>query len=628
MAEVQILNDTFTRANTVVGGAGTTTGAGNNWTDAAGSQWNIASNKLTSANVNNVYRNWLLRPSSEDCADQRMVVRWTHPASTSSPIILLRANPTTYDAYALTYVSGNQRNVINKYNGSAQTTTVLVQGAASGTTLTVGAQYVMDARVVGTTLTVSTYVAANFPAGAAIQTTSITDASIATGSFGLSHSFTTSHDQVTTYNESAPASTAATFTGPTGGLVNVASTAFTIALSPGGSVPGTDPTTFTPGDGGGGGAFSPTTLALGASAQQGTFTYTPTTSGIKTLSVTNNGGLTNPSALSYTASAGALTLGAVTTTTVAPTSITLACTASGGTGTLTYQWYRSTTADLTPGAGNLLAGQTALALADTGLTPNTLYFYKLRVTDSLAVTATTGQYAVSTTADTTALKLGFIGDSISIYTPTEASTTGGTVNPPVVLASSLSIIAGVREVTVVNRAVAGQTSAQWLPGTAQYIAAKAAFIAAGVDTVFIMVGANDGKNTVATPAPTYLANVSATANDLVSSGIRVILNWPTYTVPGSFADDFSAASTARIQGYAAQLYSLINGVTILKGDTLAYSYFATHQNELVDGVHPKVTGVHSLARLWLQASAAHLVPLGPMFVNVAGKAVPLTPYQG
>lgn len=73
--------------------------------------------------------------------------------------------------------------------------------------------------------------------------------------------------------------------------------------------------------------------------------------------------------------------------------------ATGGTGPYTYQWYRSTTTGFSPGGGNILTGATSLALNDTGLIPNTPYFYKVVVTDTgnSNVTANSSQLAVTTT---------------------------------------------------------------------------------------------------------------------------------------------------------------------------------------------------------------------------------------
>lgn len=71
--------------------------------------------------------------------------------------------------------------------------------------------------------------------------------------------------------------------------------------------------------------------------------------------------------------------------------------ATGGTAPYTYQWYRSTTTGFSPGGGNILTGQTALTLNDSGLVPNTVYYYKVVATDSGAVASTSSQLAVTTT---------------------------------------------------------------------------------------------------------------------------------------------------------------------------------------------------------------------------------------
>lgn len=72
--------------------------------------------------------------------------------------------------------------------------------------------------------------------------------------------------------------------------------------------------------------------------------------------------------------------------------------AAGGTGPYTYQWYRSTTTGFSPGAGNILTGQTGLTLADSGLLANTSYFYVVVATDTgnANVTANSAQLTVLT----------------------------------------------------------------------------------------------------------------------------------------------------------------------------------------------------------------------------------------
>jgi hypothetical protein len=103
-------------------------------------------------------------------------------------------------------------------------------------------------------------------------------------------------------NNVQPNANAITMTGPTTGTAGVASSNFTVALSPVGSnLSGTN--TITPSDGGAGGTFTPTSVGLTQGSPSATFTYTAASAGAKTISVTNSSGLTNPSPITYTASA-------------------------------------------------------------------------------------------------------------------------------------------------------------------------------------------------------------------------------------------------------------------------------------------------------------------------------------
>lgn len=84
-----------------------------------------------------------------------------------------------------------------------------------------------------------------------------------------------------------------------------------------------------------------------------------------------------------------LTAGVITLVQAGQTQNKLSATAaSGGTGPYTQQWYRSTTTGFSPGGGNIIAGATALTLTDTGLVPNTQYYYKVVYTDTGASNAT------------------------------------------------------------------------------------------------------------------------------------------------------------------------------------------------------------------------------------------------
>lgn len=98
--------------------------------------------------------------------------------------------------------------------------------------------------------------------------------------------------------------TAVTLTGPSGGVNGAASTNFTVGAN--GNITGT--VTVTPSDSGGGGTFTPTSVAISSGTPTATFTYTPASTGAKSISVTNNGGLTNPSAITYTVTGGVLSV--------------------------------------------------------------------------------------------------------------------------------------------------------------------------------------------------------------------------------------------------------------------------------------------------------------------------------
>lgn len=83
-----------------------------------------------------------------------------------------------------------------------------------------------------------------------------------------------------------------------------------------------------------------------------------------------------------------------------PTTVTVWCEeATGGFPPYIYQWYRDTTSGFTPGAGNLLAGKTDLILDDTGLEPDTDYYYVLVVTDSADGTDASNEVWVHTAQD-------------------------------------------------------------------------------------------------------------------------------------------------------------------------------------------------------------------------------------
>ena len=86
--------------------------------------------------------------------------------------------------------------------------------------------------------------------------------------------------------------------GPTTGSNGVATAPFIISLPAGVALP--LPVTITPSTAGG--TFTPTTVRLTDSDRQASFTYTLSGTGAKTISVTNDRGLTDPASIVCTIS--------------------------------------------------------------------------------------------------------------------------------------------------------------------------------------------------------------------------------------------------------------------------------------------------------------------------------------
>lgn len=279
---------------------------------------------------------------------------------------------------------------------------------------------------------------------------------------------------------------------------------------------------------------------------------------------------------------GTATMGSNTNTQVNAT----VTSATGGTTPYTYQWYRSTAAAFTPGAGNILTGKTSTTLADTTAAANTIYYYKVVATDAVAASVTSNQIVGGLWL--APLVIGYIGDSI---------TAGGA---PTGVPTILKMLRKERQVSINNQGIGGTTTTDWIPAGSILGPAKTAFAGAGVTYVSIMLGTNDAKTLVATSAATVASNISSICSNLIASGYKVILNQASAMVPGSFGE-WDEASPGRLQAYWAALVPLCNGTTILQGDNLAFQYFGEHPQELVDGVHPSSTGNQSFAQLWASA---------------------------
>lgn len=122
----------------------------------------------------------------------------------------------------------------------------------------------------------------------------------------------------------------------------------------------------------------------------------------------------------------ALAQGSIQLVSVGATSVSLLSpAATGGSGSVSYQYYRATSSGFTPGSAYEVGGD-SLSLNDEGLTPGTVYYYKIVATDAAMDTASSAQLTVQTSAASPnpnqfaqnpflgMLDLRFNGDTISV----------------------------------------------------------------------------------------------------------------------------------------------------------------------------------------------------------------------
>lgn len=189
------------------------------------------------------------------------------------------------------------------------------------------------------------------------------------------------------------AATAITLTGPTSGVVSTASTNFTVGSN--GTLAAS--TVVTPSSTDAGDVFTPTSVTLTGTATA-TFTVTPSsTTGNRTISVTNDQGLTNPTSITYNATAAATVPGAPTigTATAGVTSASVAFTAPASDGGSAITGYTVTS---TP--GSITGTGTTSPITVSGLTAGTAYTFTVHATNAVgnstesaasnSVTPTTG----------------------------------------------------------------------------------------------------------------------------------------------------------------------------------------------------------------------------------------------
>lgn len=253
-----------------------------------------------------------------------------------------------------------------------------------------------------------------------------------------------------------------------------------------------------------------------------------------------------------------VTAGALSQVSVSQNSASLlSAPATLGTGPYTYQWYRSTTTGFSPGGGNILSGKTALSLVDTGLIPNTPYFYKVVATDTGAsnATSTSSQLAVTTAQPSQApnafaqsAQLGMIDLRFNVNTvavqidasqatalyagsPVKMVDSAGGVPKVVGCAADADEVLGFINFDIKSQSfVAGQAAEISMSGNVMYLYATAA-IARGVQVCLDLAG--NGVKAVSGSGGEDIVGWAYDKASAAGALIRVFIKTPSFLKDGS-----------------------------------------------------------------------------------------------
>jgi hypothetical protein len=279
---------------------GRTASGGGTWSVHTGTAAVVKDNRMRSAGS----ASYFFHSAAAQADGESVTGTFVFKSSLTVGLLLRCATASSGSFYMVYWTPGTgvgQLSFWRKKNGSLSQIQVLTAFAPDG------ADHTIEFKCTGTGASVELSV--KFDSGTP-QTYSDTNAnrltSLGTAGFvfGDSGSDTTGYhlDSISGDDTYAAAATGTTLTGPTSGNVGEASTDFTAGVTPvGGTITGT--LTVTPNDNSGGGSFSPTSVELTTASPTDTFTYTPASAGNKTIGITDDGGLTDPSTITYAASA-------------------------------------------------------------------------------------------------------------------------------------------------------------------------------------------------------------------------------------------------------------------------------------------------------------------------------------
>ena len=178
--------------------------------------------------------------------------------------------------------------------------------------------------------------------------------------------------------------TAITLSGPSSGIAGNASTNFTVGAD--GDITGT--ITVTPTSSAGTGTFTPPSVQISAGTPTATFTYTPSSVGARNINCTNDGGLSSPSNVAYTASAATISLSGPSSgaRAQASTAFTVSLNAPAIADVVVTPTDSSGQGSFTPSTVTILAGQTSASSTFT-YTPTTSGARNINCTNDQGLTA-------------------------------------------------------------------------------------------------------------------------------------------------------------------------------------------------------------------------------------------------
>lgn len=307
-----------TQTATATGAAGNNTAAGTfGWIDVAGGIWNVVNPSGTAGllegnptTANSASAN-LTRPSGEAVAPttgSRLLISFTALTGTTVTARLgaiLRFFGTNAYLFQATSGGGTGITVVSVTDMTTvpptHTAAPTGGGGTASNTITINHTYTFDCYVFGNsptflggtltdTTTTPTVLGTFFTWDNLAALQSVTGIpALATWRQTTGTPGTVAVSAIQTFTGSPPAATAINVTCATTGSTG---TPQTLTFQPSGDV--VSSLTITPSDGGGGGTFSPTTVSLTAgSAASGSCTYTPATTGTKTITFTDTSSLTH-----------------------------------------------------------------------------------------------------------------------------------------------------------------------------------------------------------------------------------------------------------------------------------------------------------------------------------------------